>query len=214
MNRQRDKSGLRIHIVGTGGQGLILTARLITRFFVQRGQHVLCSQLHGMAQRGGSVQSTVMIDCGDCPVMRTGGADVVLGLEPVETARALTYISSRTLVFMNTVPIIPYILSQQYVLGKKGTKYPDLEELKDAIGAVTRKLYTLNATERAREAGAVKALNMVMLGCLLGTGSLPCTAEEFLDSLKVAAPPNMAEINSRAFSSGVEFGRKVVGSSR
>jgi len=200
----------RIHLVGTGGQGLLLAARLLTDFHLQRGRRVLCSQLHGMAQRGGAVQTTVMIDCGSSPALRAGSADFVLGLEPVETARALPYISSATIVFMNTVPIIPYVLAQQQVRGRKEAKYPDVRQLEECIRSVTPDLFLLDATELARRAGAVMALNMVMLGCLFGTGLLSCAPEEFLETMVKNAPPKLAEINRKAFSGGVEFGSKVV----
>ena len=97
--------GWRIVFAGTGGQGVITAARLLTQFFSRRGSQVVSGQLHGMAQRGGSVQASVMIDSGISPVMPTGAADCVVGFEPVETVRALSFMSPRTTVFMNTTSI-------------------------------------------------------------------------------------------------------------
>jgi len=116
--RQGGKSGWRVLIVGTGGQGVLTAARLLCDLFVDRGHDVVSGQLHGMAQRGGSVQSSVLIDCGSSPMIAKGRADVVLGFEPVETARALPFMSSRTVVYMNTNPVIPYTVGQQWVLSK------------------------------------------------------------------------------------------------
>ena len=73
----RDRSGRRLVLVGTGGQGVLTAARVLCDIFVDRGHYVVSGQLHGMAQRGGSVVSTVSIDAGISPVIPSGKADVV-----------------------------------------------------------------------------------------------------------------------------------------
>lgn len=198
--------GQRILLVGTGGQGVITAARLLAEFFVRRGRQVVSSQLHGMAQRGGAVQSSVMIDCGISPAMPRGGADVVVGLEPVETARALPFISSRTVVLMNTAAVVPYILSQQHVLGSGAVRYPDIGELAESIRAKARSLSVVDATALAKGAGSVRTLNVVMLGCLFGSGLIAATPQEFIEALMRSAPPKLAEPNRKAFLAGVELG--------
>jgi indolepyruvate ferredoxin oxidoreductase beta subunit len=201
--------GWRILIAGTGGQGVITAARLLTEFSVQNGHQVLSSQLHGMAQRGGAVQSTVLIDCGISPAMGLGEADIVLGLEPIETARALPFISSKTAVIMNTIPVIPCVLAQNFVLGEGPSEYPSVEKLSSSIREVTAKLATLDATALAKQAGSLKSLNVVMLGCLLGSELLPYSAEHFLQSVMKTAPSQLSKINSKAFLSGIEFGKTL-----
>jgi indolepyruvate ferredoxin oxidoreductase beta subunit len=185
----------------------LTAAHLLTDFFVQKGHEVTSGQVHGMAQRGGSVQSSVMVDYGINPAIPVGGADVVLGLEPVETMRALPFISSRTTVFMNTAPVIPFTLDQQYVRGNTDARYPDVGELADRIRSIAGSLLTLDATELAQEAGSVKALNMVMLGCWLGSGLHPIKAEELRDSILAGAPAGVAEVNTKAFVRGAEVGK-------
>lgn len=197
----------RILVVGTGGQGVVTTARWLTRFFVARGHEVVSGQLHGMAQRGGSVFSSVMVDCGMSPTLRNGGADVVLGFEPVETARALPYISSKTAVLMNTRPVIPFVIAQQYVRGKDGAQYPRLETLTESIGAVTSRLVTLDATSLAEKAGSAKALNVVMLGCLFGSDLVAYEPNDFLKTLLDWGPPEVRHTNEQAFLSGLSAGR-------
>lgn len=157
-NGQRNRPGCRILIAGTGGQGVLTAARLLCDSFVVRGHDVVSGQLHGMAQRGGSVQSAVIIDCGISPVIPDGRADVVLGFEPVETARALPFMSSRTVVYMNTTPVIPYILGQRFVLGQGRAEYPDVKQLLDSIRAVTPWTHAFDATRYAAEAGSARAL--------------------------------------------------------
>lgn len=192
-------------MAGTGGQGVITAARLLTEFAVRHGHHVLSRQLHGMAQRGGAVQSAVMIDCGISPAIGRAGADFVLGLEPVETARALPLMTARTVVFMNTTPVIPFVLAQNYVLDEGTVDYPSIEKLSASIREVTSRLVTLDASVLAKQAGSIRALNVVLLGCLFGSGLLPYSGEHFMESVMKTVPSHLAETNSRAFLSGVEF---------
>ncbi|MBN2489907.1 MAG: indolepyruvate oxidoreductase subunit beta [Planctomycetes bacterium] len=199
--------GLRILIAGTGGQGVVLAARLLTAYFVRRGHRVVSGQLHGMAQRGGSVQSTVVVDGGSSPGLRRGSADLVVGFEPVETARAIPFMAPDAVVFMNTAPVMPYVLSQQYVHGRKDAAYPDVRGLAASIREATPQLCAFDATELARKAGSARSLNMVMLGCLIGSGCLGVGPEDFQETVLATAPSRLAERNQRAFLAGVAVGR-------
>ncbi len=204
-----EKPGWRIVFAGTGGQGVVTAARILTDFFSTRGNQVVSGQLHGMAQRGGSVQASVMIDCGISPVIPAGAADCVVGFEPVETVRALPFMSQTTTVFMNTTPVVPYVLSQQVVRGKSDAKYPSQESLEKNILAASSNLLAFDATELARSAGMVKTLNVVMVGCLFGSGILPATPDEFIETVMKTVPAKLAEANDRAFRTGVDYGRKL-----
>jgi len=201
--------GWRFLIAGTGGQGVITAARLLSEFFVGRGQRVVSGQLHGMAQRGGAVQSTVLVDSGPSPALGRGRADFVLGLEPVETARALPFVSAGTVVLMNTTPVAPFVLALNRVLETEPSAYPPLEELAARIRKKTRRLALVAATAPAREVGSVKTLNVVMLGCLFGCGLLPFAADDFIGSVLQTAPAGWARANRPAFESGVELGRTL-----
>lgn len=207
-DRQRP-TGWRIAIAGTGGQGVVTAARVLCDVFVELGHHVVSSQLHGMAQRGGSVQSSVMIDCGISPVIARGAADFVLGLEPVETARALPLMSRRTRVFMNTVPVVPFVLAQRYVLEKPGADYPDVSGLIEQVRAVAGQVHPFDATKLATEAGSARTLNVLMLGCLLATEALPCTPARFWESVSRIVPAPLVEANTGAFLAGVAAVQKL-----
>jgi indolepyruvate ferredoxin oxidoreductase beta subunit len=209
MDGRHNQSGWRIIISGTGGQGVLTAARLLCDCLAERGHNVVSSQLHGMAQRGGSVHSTVMIDSGISPVIGTGRADCVLGFEPVETARALPLMSSRTVVYMNAAPIIPYVIGQQVALGASEVKYPDVDELVASIRAVTAHVFPFDATRLARQCGSVRAVNMIMLGCLLGADAVPCTADDFWNSAAGRIPKGLVETNAKAFMDGAEVGRRL-----
>jgi indolepyruvate ferredoxin oxidoreductase beta subunit len=202
-NERPSSSGWRIAIAGTGGQGVITVAKVLCEAFVALGHDVASSQLHGMAQRGGSVQSAVLIDCGISPVIAHGAADFVLGLEPVETARALPLMSQRTRVFMNTTPVVPFVLAQRYVLEKPGADYPDVNGLIEQVSAVAGPVHPFDATKLAAEAGSPRTLNVLMLGCLLGTGALPCTPERFWESVGRIVPAPLVKANTGAFLAGV-----------
>ena len=204
-----EKPGWRVVFAGTGGQGVITAARLLTEFFAGRGNQVVSGQLHGMAQRGGSVQASVMIDCGISPVMSAGTADCVVGFEPVETVRALPFMSSKTTVFMNTNPVVPYVISQQAARGDDGGGYPKPETLQQHVRSVTTNLHAFDATELARSTGLVKTLNVVMVGCLFGSGILPATPDEFTATVLKTVPSKLAAANERAFNEGVAFGREL-----
>jgi len=198
------RRGWRIVIAGTGGQGVVTAARLLCECFAERGHEVVSGQLHGMAQRGGAVQSSVIIDGGISPIISSGRADFVVGLEPVETVRALPLMSSQSTVYMNTVPVIPFVLAQRAVREEGGEEYPEVAELVRCVRAVTDNLFSIDAAQRAAETGVSAALNMVMLGCLLGSAALPCTAEAFSDFVAARSPGALREANVRAFRIGVE----------
>jgi len=159
-----------------------------------------------MAQRGGAVQSTVMVDAGPSPVIPKGAADVVLGLEPVEAVRALPLMSSRTLVLVNTAPVRPSVLAVQTVLDTGDGRYPDIRQLLESLQGVTAHVFALNARERAARVHAEVAMNMVMLGCLLASGALPCSTEAFLETIQSQVPPKLRPINMRAFREGLAHG--------
>lgn len=207
-NARHRECGWRILITGTGGQGVLTAARLLTDFFVAEGASVTSGQLHGMAQRGGSVHSSVMVDCGMSPVIPKGGANTVLGLEPVETARALPFISSQTTVFMNTAPVIPFTLDQQAVRTEGEVRYPDVSELAALLESVTSHVLAIDATRLALEAGSIKVLNVVMLGCWFGSGLSPFAPEDFMDTMLKSTPASSRGVNRKAFLSGVKCSKR------
>lgn len=203
-----NSGGRRVVFAGTGGQGVLTAARLLTTFFSQRGHQVVSGQLHGMAQRGGSVQASVMIDCGISPVIPAGTADSVIGFEPIETVRALPLMSANTTVFMNVTPVVPYVLAQAVVRGRDGA-YPDGDMLQQQIRSVTTKLHAFDATELARRAGLVRTLNIVMVGCLFGSGVLPADPEDFVVTMMQTTTSKLADANEAAFWLGVEHGENL-----
>ena len=207
-SEQKNRSCWRILITGTGGQGALTAARVLSEFMIEKGHDIVSGQLHGMSQRAGSVQSSVMIDCGISPVIAAGSADYVLGLEPVETVRALPFMSTQTIVFMNTAVIIPFVLGQRFARKDGDAEYPDVDGLINHVRAVSGHVFPLDATQLAQQSGSMRAINTVMLGCLFGSGMLPHTAEEFWSAASGKMPPAWAKANASAFQSGVRVGRE------
>ncbi len=204
IGEHQEQSGCRILIVGTGGQGVLTAARLLCDCFVALGHDVVSSQLHGMAQRGGSVQSSVVVNGGVNPVIPRGRADCVVGFEPVETARALPFMSPRTFVVMNTAPVTPFVLAQKAISKNMDGDYPNVESLVESVRAVTSHVVALDATACAIEAGTAKAMNMVVLGCLFASGAMPCSAETFRTTIVDRLPTKIRKVNARAFERGVD----------
>jgi len=182
---------------------VVTATHWIASFFADRGREVTSGQLHGMAQRGGAVSASVAIDCGPSPRIAEGRADAVVGLEPVETARALSFVSSSTTVLMNTRPVVPFVVAQSHVRKRNEGCYPDVSELEAALRAVTPHLVALDFTRLAEESGSPRALNMVMLGALFGIGLLPDSPAEFLEAVRSRLPPRLSSSNEIAFQSGV-----------
>ena len=186
----------RVYLTGVGGQGTLLATMVLAEAAIQAGHNALASEVHGMAQRGGVVESTVMIGDIRSPIISDGEADVLLGFEPVETYRAMRKCSAVTVVVSNTVPITPYGVA----IGKGA--YPDVERLFGFIQSRVKQLITLNAQALGEQAGALLAANIVMLGALAGSGALPVPKEAFEETIRTKTKEKFVETNLQAFELG------------
>jgi indolepyruvate ferredoxin oxidoreductase beta subunit len=110
---------------------------------------------------------------------------------------------------MNTTPVVPYVLSQQFVKKQGPGTYPDPAHLRKTILEVTPRLFEFDATATAREAGDAKTANLVMTGALFGTGILPESAEEFESWFREEGGPGKVGSNLRAWSAGVALGKNA-----
>lgn len=188
-----------IVLAGVGGQGTLLAAEAIGVAAVKDELNVRVSEIHGMAQRGGAVVSTVRI--GEdvlSPTVLDGQADVLLGFEPFETLRNLRYASERTLVMMGTERIPPTELAARNV------KYPSIEKLVEKVRIFTSHVLIVEAPRLAKKAGSNLAQNIVLLGALTGTGVLPVKNESLKEAVRELVPSKYLELNIRAFELGLE----------
>lgn len=188
----------RICFTGVGGQGTLLATKVMAEAAIYAGHNVLASEVHGMAQRGGVVESTVMIGDIKSPIISDGEADVLLGFEPVETYRALRRCSADSVVISNSVPVTPFSVA----IGKGA--YPDVEKLFAFVRSRVKKLITLNAQALAQQVGSALSANVVMIGALAGSGVLPVPREAFEETIRTKTKEKFVEANLRAF--GLGFG--------
>jgi len=192
----------RLVIVAVGGQGNLLASSILAEAALIENVPVRMSEIHGMAQRGGVVESALLFGPAHSTIIAEGEADILVGFEPAETLRALGKCHRESTVITNLAPLMPFTVN--IGLGV----YPDLKRLQELIRAKTARLIAFNATALAREAGNVLAVNMVLLGCLVETGLLPIRPESVQAAMERKIKPDLLEVNRRAFAAGAAAARQ------
>ncbi len=185
-----------IFITGVGGQGTILASELLSDAALEAGFDVKKSEVHGMAQRGGSVVGTVRF--GEkvfSPVISPAEADVLLAFEPLEALRTLHYVKPTGKVVVNTRPIMPATVASG------SASYPPnvFELIRDQVPDVL----IIDGFELARQAGTVKAVNVVLLGAL--SKFLPFDEAHWQKVIAARVPAKFLDANMRAFLAGRNF---------
>lgn len=174
-------------------------SELLGKAAVAGGLNVRGSEALGMAVRGGSVVSTIRIGSEVYgPLIPAGRADILVGTEPVEALRNISYLSKSGLVILNTDTVVPFTVS----LGE--SEYPGLDEIIGKLKRVASKVITLDAAQIALEAGSPLAANMVMLGALLATGRLPLKIETIKEAIQARFSAKQAPVNLKAFDLGYQ----------
>ncbi|MDR0334836.1 MAG: indolepyruvate oxidoreductase subunit beta [Methanomassiliicoccaceae archaeon] len=192
-----------IQIVGVGGQGVLLASMVLGSAAMNAGHNVAMSEVHGMAQRGGSVLSTLRIGKDiTSPLASDGEADMILGFEPVETCRNLTLGNKDTMIVMNLDPIYPSTVTAGF------SQYPQLSDVTDAISKVTGNVMTIGATSIAEKAGKAVAANAVMIGAAAAVKGFPLSKDSVRDSLLSLVPEKFRELNAKAFDMGYDAMQK------
>ena len=186
-----------VQIVGVGGQGVLLASMVLGNAAMDMGFDVAMSEVHGMAQRGGSVLSTVRFGDGVVsPLEATGAADMIMGFEPVETCRNLSLGNRDTVVLMNMDPVLPSMVAAGF------EEYPSLEELKERVSSENANVITIDATDIAIKAGKAVAANAVMIGAVAAVKGFPIPKDVRLKALMSQVPEKFRELNSKAFEMG------------
>jgi indolepyruvate ferredoxin oxidoreductase beta subunit len=199
------KDPLNLIITGVGGQGNILISKLIGEAMLEEGYWVTIGETYGATQRGGSVASHVRISkiTQHGPIIPEAQADIILGLEPVESLRMLgMYGNSKTSVITNVRPVHPMAVA----IGE--VEYPPLEIIKQAIRELSQEAWYLDASEIAIGLGAPLLTNMVMTGALIGSGLTPLGEENFKHQLNMNFKNDKLSLNLKAFTLGVSAIRK------
>ena len=184
-----------VSLAGVGGQGIILAAAIVAQAAMADGYDVKTSEVKGMAQRGGSVVSTVRYGKQVwSPV--SPRADVVIATETLEGRRALDLLADKgTLVYATTV-----IAPGSVLRGERA--YPG--DLPEVARARQIRLIAIDAEALAREAGSVRAANVALLGA--ATHALPFGSAAWERALELAVPARILQLNRQAFALGREAG--------
>ena len=181
-----------IMIVGVGGQGTLLTSRIIGKAALAIGADVKISEVHGMAQRGGSVVTFVRYgDKVSEPIVEEGQADVIIAFERLEALRYSHFLKKDGVLIVNDCRIDPMTV----VIGAK--EYPEgiIEALKE-----NHKVYAIDGQNIALQLGNSKVLNSVVLG--FAAGFIGIDKQVWLDTVESTVPPKTIEINKKAFLAG------------
>lgn len=186
-----------IVLTGVGGQGVITATHILGKAAVANDVTAYASEVHGMAQRGGTVICTVRMGEVSGPLLRSGTADAVISTEPIEALRYIKYAHQQTNVITDINPVIPFTVSMG--MGE----YPQVDEVLDELQSKCM-LHAFDALKRAQAAGLAIAKNTVLLGALSAADILPFESENLLQTILESVPEKYQEINTKAFHSGVE----------
>jgi len=194
---------LAIAVVGVGGQGVVSLARMLGSAAIDAGLQARVGQIHGLSQRGGSVEATVVIGPGSTAYIAPGGADVVLALEPLEALRAVPKMAATAGVVLNDSPIVPADLTLHR------QDYPDLDSIVTQIDEVARNTFVVDGTARAQQAGSVRLLNVVILGAAAALELLPVPAATLVAAAERFVGARHPDALRAAFSLGTERGGEL-----
>ena len=184
---------------GVGGQGVILASKVLMETARKNGYDIKESEVHGMAQRGGSVDCHIRFGKEVfSPLIPKGGADFIICLELLESMRKLEYLHKDSVLIVNKERIDPApveIGAMEYP--------PDIEEWlkKNFVSTIT-----VDTTDTLKDVGTKKALNIVMVGCL--SKFLEFEEKDWIESLKTLVSENLIEQNIKAFQLGRDLIKK------
>ena len=181
-----------ILICGVGGQGIVLTSKLIAATAMAKDMPVMSAETIGMAQKGGSVFSFLRLgDDLHCPMFPEKTADLIIGFEPAEAVRMLPYLKDGGKIVLNTHPIMPVTAAIS------GTDYTG-KEMIAYLQTKVQSLAMLDADAACKALGSPKVLNMIMLGAAIRQNVLPFTVEEIEETMRRTVKPQFVEMNSKA----------------
>ncbi|GAB4271226.1 MAG: indolepyruvate oxidoreductase subunit beta [Candidatus Rifleibacteriota bacterium] len=183
-----------ILLCGVGGQGTLLASNLLAECAMEAGFDVKKSEIHGMAQRGGSVVSHVRFGNKiSSPVLRKGDCDILLSFEELEALRWSEYLKKDGLVICNAQKILPMSVSAGNAV------YPT--RILEKLAALSIEVVSVDAIGKARDLGNQKCLNVVLLGVL--AKKIPSIKKEiWVKMIEKRVPAKFLELNKKAFESG------------
>jgi len=188
-------------VCGVGGQGNILISRLIGRILTAQGYTVSIGETFGAAQRGGSVFSSLRISKKRLlgPLIPKGQANIILSLEPMEALRQMKFLGNPEVRVLSNTKIV----QPADVLAGKVT-YPDFDALKSAITTLSSQAWFVPATDIALNLGSAIVSNIVMLGALIGSKTMPISLEQAEAEVRATLPDSQIELNAEALNRGYQ----------
>jgi indolepyruvate ferredoxin oxidoreductase beta subunit len=185
---------------GVGGQGVVVLSDIYCEAAMLDGFDVAKAEIHGMAQRGGSIVAYARIgDKVESPLIETGGADAVVGFEILETARSMPLLKPKGTVIVNNKYIPPSSFA-------KTVKPKTTMELFDLINAKAGMVHEVDGTGIAKQVGNNLVVNTVLLGALSALPKMPIKRESFESAMAGKLKAKYLQVNMQAF----ELGRQAV----
>lgn len=201
------KDPMNLLIAGVGGQGNILVSEILAKAVAAVGYKVTVGESYGMSQRGGSVSSHIRLSRKLIygPIIPAGCADVIIGFEPVETARAaLEFGSPGVKIIVNPRPVYPVGV----LMGKDN--YPEIDNLLGKLENISEQVYCIESTEIASRAGNPVMQNIVMVGALAGFNHLFIPKETYVRIISQVVPEKALEMNKKAFCMGYNAAQDLI----
>lgn len=193
----------RIFFVGVGGQGNVLTAKLLGAAAILADIPVSISETHGMAQRGGVVESSVVIG-GQSPIISNHEADVIVAFEPLEALRSLKKANSKTIVITSLSRIPPFTVA----IG--GGDYPSEKTTLKLLKEKVQQVYSFDALSTAKDIGNRLGVNMVMLGALIGAGVISIPEDSVREAIRTKTKQAFVQLNLECFECGMRIVKNIV----
>ncbi|AIH04553.1 MULTISPECIES: indolepyruvate oxidoreductase subunit beta [Thermodesulfobacterium] len=190
-------------VVGVGGQGIILFTRVLGEACLKADIPVIVSEVHGMAQRGGVVESSICL-FGKSPYTSEGEADFIVAFEPAEALRFVKRAKKETKFVISKDPILPFAVKEGLAT------YPDLNSFFEEMTSYFSQVFLVPGEELAKEAGSVKALNMVMLGAATALEIFPLNREALVEAMLELLPEKLHQVNLKAFDLGFNYIKSIL----
>lgn len=188
-----DINTISVVIVGVGGQGILLASEVVARAAMYAGFDVKTNEVHGMAQRGGSVIAQIRYGKEvNSPLVALGSARVLGSFEEVEALRWAHYLAPDGLAVVSTSQVIPVTVSSG------AATYPSDGDAR--LKKVFPKLVYLDAADMAREMGDIRMANSIVLGAM--SNGLDLSLDSWTQAIKTSVKPKYVEANLKAFEAG------------
>jgi len=187
---------LRIQVTGVGGQGVIVVARVLAQCAVSSGMHCVMSEVHGMSQRGGIVQSSVVIGNGDAAMIGEGQADLLIAIEASEALRQGRILKPHGTLVLNELTVIPPHLVQNT------DPYLSVEDTVEWFEQHQAEIWRVKGPAIAGDLGSPKVMNSAILGTVVKSGVLPFDLDQMGDAIVTVTRGRLQEMNIAALRRG------------